>query len=156
MPVWRQVPLVKKKIILLHLASSVSVFFFYPQKKLWDTNVTSLICSRSTNEIFSEPWLRKTKTEKGTVADNRLAQEWTYSLTTFPRFIINATKNYQKGRIEFNFFLPLGMGNTTRHLQLLHPSDEELNHPRRDRVKGVLVNTPTFTWAYRRIWRKGE
>jgi hypothetical protein len=29
--------------------------------------------------------------------------------------------------------------------QLLHPSTEELNYTRRDRVKkGVLVNTPTF------------
>jgi hypothetical protein len=33
------------------------------------------------------------------------------------------TKNCQKGRIEINFFLPLCLGNTARHLrQLLHPS----------------------------------
>jgi hypothetical protein len=42
---------------------------------------------------------------------------------------------------------------------LLHPPAEELNYTRRDRVKGVLVNTPTFTWAYTRKFKergKGE
>jgi hypothetical protein len=28
------------------------------------------------------------------------------------------------------------------------PSGEKLNYTRRDRVKGVLVNTPTLAWAY--------
>jgi hypothetical protein len=38
---------------------------------------------------------------------------------------------------------------------LLHPSDEELNDTRRDRVKRVsLVNTPTFTWAYTRTFKE--
>jgi hypothetical protein len=38
---------------------------------------------------------------------------------------------------------------------LLHPADEELNGTRRDRVKkGVLVNTPTFTWAYTRTFKE--
>ncbi len=37
----------------------------------------------------------------------------------------------------------------------LHPSDEELKDTRRDRVKkGVLVNTPTFTWAYTRMLKE--
>jgi hypothetical protein len=39
--------------------------------------------------------------------------------------------------------------------QVLHPSSEELNDTRRDRVKkGVLVNTPTFTWAYTRTFKE--
>jgi hypothetical protein len=37
---------------------------------------------------------------------------------------------------------------------LLHPPAEELNYTRRDRVKGVLVNTPTFTWAYTRTFKE--
>jgi hypothetical protein len=39
------------------------------------------------------------------------------------RFIISPTKNCQKGRIEMDSVLPLCLGNTARHLQLLHPSD---------------------------------
>ncbi len=35
-----------------------------------------------------------------------------------------------------NFVLPLCLGNTARHPQLLHPSAGELNYTRRDRVKG--------------------
>ena len=46
------------------------------------------------------------------------------------------------------------MGNTTRYLQLLHPSADELNYTRRGRVKGVHVNTPTFTWAYTRTFKE--
>ena len=38
--------------------------------------------------------------------------------------------------------------------QLLHPSTEEFNYTRRDRVKEVLVNTPTFTWAYTRTLKE--
>jgi hypothetical protein len=48
------------------------------------------------------------------------------------------TKNCQKGRIVINFFLPLCLGNTARHLRRycsIHPL-EELNDTRRDRVKG--------------------
>jgi hypothetical protein len=65
--------------------------------------------------------------------------------------IINAIKNCQKEE-EINFVKPLCLGNTARHLELLHPSAEELNDTRRDRVKGVLVNvnTPTFTWTKER------
>jgi hypothetical protein len=38
---------------------------------------------------------------------------------------------------------------------LLHPSTEELNYTRRDRVKkGVLVNTPTLAWAYTRTYKE--
>jgi hypothetical protein len=34
----------------------------------------------------------------------------------------------------------------------IHPlKSDELNYTRRDRAEGVLVNTPTFTWAYTRI-----
>jgi hypothetical protein len=44
------------------------------------------------------------------------------------------------------------LGKTARHLQLLHPSAEELNDTRRDRVNGVLVNT--FTWANTRIFKE--
>jgi hypothetical protein len=38
---------------------------------------------------------------------------------------------------------------------LLHPIPaEELTYTRRDREKGVLVNTPTFTWAYTRTFKE--
>jgi hypothetical protein len=46
------------------------------------------------------------------------------------------------------------MGNTARHLELLHPPAEELNYTRQDRLKGVLVNTPTLTWTYTRTFLK--
>ncbi len=65
MPVWRQLP-VGKKIVLLHFKCLKFKYFqmwwfrVYPQSKLWGTK-TSLICSRSTNEIFCEPLMRKKK-----------------------------------------------------------------------------------------------
>jgi hypothetical protein len=57
-----------------------------------------------------------------------------------------------------NFVLPLCLGNTARHLQLLHPSAGELNYARRDiGGKGVLVNIPEFTWRRRQVHlMKGE
>jgi hypothetical protein len=51
---------------------------------------------------------------------------------------MNAIQNCQKEKIEINFVLPLCLGNTAR----------------RDRVKGVLVNTPIFTWAYTRTLKE--
>jgi hypothetical protein len=39
----------------------------------------------------------------------------------------------------------------------IHPSADKLNPPRRNREKGVLVNTPTLAWAYTRTFeQKGE
>jgi hypothetical protein len=71
-------------------------------------------------------------------------KKWSCCVRTI-RFLINTTKNYQKGKIEINFVLPLCLGNTARYLQLLHPSADEL---------GVLVNTPIFTWAYTRTFKE--
>jgi hypothetical protein len=54
----------------------------------------------------------------------------------------------------------LCLGNTARHPQLLHPSADELNDTRRDRVKvNSLVNTgeyTTFIWAYTRTFKEME
>jgi hypothetical protein len=42
------------------------------------------------------------------------------------------------------------------HIQVLHPSTENSNPPHhQDRgSKRVLVNTPTFTWAYTRTFKE--
>jgi hypothetical protein len=60
---------------------------------------------------------------------------------------MNATKNCQKERIENNFssYLNAPGKYSQASTQLLYPSAEEFNYTRRDRVKGALVNTPTFT-----------
>jgi hypothetical protein len=48
-------------------------------------------------------------------------------------------------------------GNTARHLQLLHPSAEELNNTRRDRVKGCPREyTHIHTGVHEDIKRKGK
>jgi hypothetical protein len=58
-PVWWLVSLGKKKIVLLHFASKLKYFqmrWFSTHRKSCEVQkTTSLICSRSTNEIFSEP-----------------------------------------------------------------------------------------------------
>jgi hypothetical protein len=51
-------------------------------------------------------------------------------------------------------FLPLSLGNTARHPQVLHPKVESTRQNRK--IKGVLVNSPTFTWAYTRTFKERE
>jgi hypothetical protein len=60
--------LLVKKLSCCNLLEVFKVQIFsnamvYPQKKFRGTK-TSLVCSRSTNEIFSEPLVRKSKTER--------------------------------------------------------------------------------------------
>jgi hypothetical protein len=56
--------------------------------------------------------------------------------------------NSQKVRIEIKFVLPLSLGNTARHPQVLCPQKEKVNSP--EGKKGVLVNT----WAYTRTFKE--
>jgi hypothetical protein len=116
----------------------------YPHANFWGKK-TSLIYSRSTNGILSEPLLRKKKTKR--VAVNRIAR--INILRDQPTRVTIYNQRHQK--LSERFVLPLCLENTARHLQLLHPSAEELNYStRRNRVRDVLVNTSTFTWAYTR------
>jgi hypothetical protein len=50
------------------------------------------------------------------------------------------------------FFLLLSLGNTARH-PLVMASSELVEYTRRDRKKGVLVNTPTLTWVYTKTFK---
>ncbi len=52
------------------------------------------------------------------------------------------------------FFLPLRLGQPLVDPQVLLPSTEKLNPPGRSAIKGVLVNTPTLTWAYTRTLKE--
>jgi hypothetical protein len=65
-PCWSKNCLVALQVFKIQIFLNVMV---YPQTKLWGTK-TSLICSRSTNEIFVNPYWEKTKTDDV----NRLAQ----------------------------------------------------------------------------------
>jgi hypothetical protein len=90
--------------------------------------------SRSANEIFNAE-------KKIIQRENSCSQPPSSRINvvcTNDRFIIHPTKKCQKGKIGINFVLPLCLGNTARHLrQLLHPSVEEFNYTRQDRVKRV-------------------
>jgi hypothetical protein len=52
------------------------------------------------------------------------------------------------------FFLPLRLGQPGIDPQVLLPSTEKFKTPGRSAIKGVLVNTPTLTWAYTRTLKE--
>ncbi len=66
--------------------------------------------------------------------------------------------NSQKVRIEIKFVLPLSLGNTARHPQVLCPQKEKVNPPEGLGKKGVLVNTWAYTGTFkeRGIGDRGE
>jgi hypothetical protein len=70
-PVWRQAPLGRKNVRLLHFASSVLKFKYFRmwwfsthRKSCEVQNITSLICSRSTWDFWVNPHWEKTKMER--------------------------------------------------------------------------------------------
>jgi hypothetical protein len=137
--VLRHVPL-GQKIVLLHFASSVSSSNILKcddllNRKSCKVPKTGLICAVVRQMRFLV--LRKNKSQR----ENSCSQPPSSRINvvcTNDRFIINPTKKCQKGKIGINFVLPLCLGNTARHLrQLLHPSVEEFNYTRQDRVKRV-------------------
>jgi hypothetical protein len=66
--------------------------------------------------------------------------------------------NSQKVRIEIKFVLPLSLGNTARHPQVLCPQKEKVNLRGGKGNKGVLVNTWAYTRTFKEtgIWGKGN
>jgi hypothetical protein len=119
---------------------------------------TSLICCRSTNEIFSEPLQRKTKMEK----ENSCSQPSSSGIIVLCDYLAIYNQRRQKlsKRKKRDQFCPTFMPGKYSQTSTVAPSIRwRVEYTRRDRVKGVLVNTPTFTWAYTRAFKergKGE
>jgi hypothetical protein len=101
----------------------------YPQKKLWDAK-PGLNCAvvRQISWVESEKINKNGERKQLQSTVYRSGKHVLHDYVTIHNQ--RPPKILKKGRTEINFVLPLCLGNTARHLQLLHPSAEELNDTR--------------------------